>query len=173
MSTKITVLADYNNLSTDEMRQFIRTMNREFPDVEFKRYLRRGDEVTEILNAVVEISQNPLIWVFAAKRVVDTIDRTLDVIRKGVEVYREIRGDIRDVSSMLTIKNQGDGPSIQCNAPDLLEREFNLEGLVQTLQDHSSDEIKRASLIMVARDDEGNWRLRHYSGKDGLSRDFD
>ena len=91
-STKITVLADYNNLSAGEMRRFNRIMSREFPDVEFKRYARHGSEVAEILNAVVEVSSNPLIWITVPYTVLMTVDKTLDVVRKGVSVYREIKG---------------------------------------------------------------------------------
>ena len=48
-----------------------------------------------------------------------------------------------------------------------------MDGLIQALQNHPSDDIQRANFIMMARDDEGNWRIRHYSGAHELWRDFE
>lgn len=172
-STNITVLADYNMLRVDGMRRFNSVMSREFPDVEFKTYMRRGDEVAAILDVIVVVAQSPISWVSVSRAVVSTIDRTLDVIRKGVDVYREIKGELRDVSSTLRIEDQEGGPVIQCNAADLTDGGSNLDGLVQTLQMHLSDDIKHANFIMMSRDEEGAWHIKHYSGENGLWRDFD
>lgn len=172
-STKITVLADYNTLSTNGMRQFMRVMRHDYPDVEFKSYIRRGGDVEAILNAIVVVAQSPLSWVLVTRAIVSTVDKALDVIRKGVSVYREIKGEIPGVSSTLRIESREGGPVIQCNIDDLTEGDFHLQGLIETLQNHPSDDIKRANCIMVARDDVGDWRIRHYSGENDLWRDFE
>ena len=171
-STTISVLADYNTLSADGLRQFSLAMNREFPQVEIKSYFRQGAEVAAILSVVIGVVGSPVAWIGAAYVALISIDKSLDVIRKGVDLYRHIKGESLEVSSTIRIQDQ-DGHTVQLDAADLTKGDFNLDGLVHAFQNHPADELRHANFIMAVRDDEGTWRIRHYSGDNGLWRVFD